>query len=213
MPDPRPFDPAAHLTKVTGRDYLEVKWRLVWLRSDHPNATIDTEILSYDPEKAHAHVKATITLPDTGARATAHKQEDAKGFRDYLEKAETGAVGRALAMLGYGTQFAPEFDGDTIANPVDSPIPSIRKEVLPKDELDTARSALFAQAAAVGISDRQIKLWATDKGYTSRKLIPLGRLRSLRNDFTDPTKVAIFKEKYPDPGPLDKDDVATLTPA
>ena len=36
------------------------------------------------------------------------------------EKAETKAVGRALAMLGYGTQFAPELDeGERI---VDSPV-------------------------------------------------------------------------------------------
>jgi hypothetical protein len=35
-------------------------------------------------------------------------------------KAETKAVGRALAMLGYGTQFAPEMDeGERI---VDSPV-------------------------------------------------------------------------------------------
>ena len=32
------------------------------------------------------------------------------GFPDYIEKAETGAIGRALAMCGYGTLQAPEFD-------------------------------------------------------------------------------------------------------
>ena len=29
---------------------------------------------------------------------------------DYIEKAETGAIGRALAMCGYGTLQAPGFD-------------------------------------------------------------------------------------------------------
>jgi hypothetical protein len=33
--------------------------------------------------------------------------EKAASFSDFLEKAETGAIGRALAALGYGTQFAP----------------------------------------------------------------------------------------------------------
>jgi hypothetical protein len=42
--------------------------------------------------------------------ATAHKREHKKEFHDYLEKAETGAIGRVLAMVGYGTQFAEEFD-------------------------------------------------------------------------------------------------------
>jgi hypothetical protein len=42
--------------------------------------------------------------------ATARKKETEIGFPDYLEKAETGAVGRAFAMCGYGTLRAPEFD-------------------------------------------------------------------------------------------------------
>jgi hypothetical protein len=31
-------------------------------------------------------------------------------FSVYIEKAETGSIGRALAMCGYGTLQAPEFD-------------------------------------------------------------------------------------------------------
>ncbi len=46
--------------------------------------------------------------------------ENALGFPDYLEKAETGSVGRALAELGFGTQFAPEFQEQSRI--VDSPV-------------------------------------------------------------------------------------------
>ena len=42
--------------------------------------------------------------------ATARKKETEIGFSDYIEKAETGAVGRALAIGGYGTLQAPEFE-------------------------------------------------------------------------------------------------------
>ena len=42
--------------------------------------------------------------------ATARKKETEIGFPDYIEKAETGAIGRALAKCGYGTLQAPEFD-------------------------------------------------------------------------------------------------------
>jgi hypothetical protein len=42
--------------------------------------------------------------------ATARKKETEIGFPDYIEKAETGSIGRALAMCGYGTLQAPEFD-------------------------------------------------------------------------------------------------------
>jgi hypothetical protein len=31
-------------------------------------------------------------------------------FSVYIEKAETGAIGRVLALCGYGTLQAPEFD-------------------------------------------------------------------------------------------------------
>jgi hypothetical protein len=37
-----------------------------------------------------------------------------------MEKAETGAIGRALALIGYGTQFAPEMDEEDRI--VDSPV-------------------------------------------------------------------------------------------
>jgi hypothetical protein len=41
-------------------------------------------------------------------------------FADYIEKIETGSVERELAMCGYGTLQAPEFDeGERLA---DSPV-------------------------------------------------------------------------------------------
>ena len=65
-------------------------------------------------------MKATIKNSDRRTIATARKKETEIGFPDYIEKAETGAIGRALAMCGYGTLQAPEFDeGERIA---DSPI-------------------------------------------------------------------------------------------
>ena len=41
---------------------------------------------------------------------TARKKETVIGLPEYIEKAETGAIGRALAMCGYGTLQASEFD-------------------------------------------------------------------------------------------------------
>ena len=38
------------------------------------------------------------------------RRETEVGFPDYIKKAETGAVERALAMSGYDTLQAPEFD-------------------------------------------------------------------------------------------------------
>lgn len=116
------FNPKEYLTKVKGKDYLEVKWRLKWLRDVQPDATIETELVRYTD--VEAIFKATVTLPDGGA-ATGHKAQGPNDFGDWLEKAETGAIGRALAALGFGTQFTDDFDmGEQVVDaPVQRPRP------------------------------------------------------------------------------------------
>ncbi|MBA3413958.1 MAG: hypothetical protein H0U10_01875 [Chloroflexia bacterium] len=114
------FEPGRFLTKVGGADYLEVKWRLVWLRETHPDAVIETELFRH--EGTFAVFKAHVRVPGGGS-ATGWGSEGADDFRDYIEKAETKALGRALAALGFGTQFCPDFDfGAAAGKIVDSPI-------------------------------------------------------------------------------------------
>jgi hypothetical protein len=100
------FDPTPYLRQLRGRggaDYLDVKWRLLWLRKEHPDAEILTELVQHDPQMAI--FKATVTLP-TGGKATGYGSETASDFPDFIEKAETKAIGRALNALGYGAQFS-----------------------------------------------------------------------------------------------------------
>lgn len=106
------------LTNLRGKDYLEVKYRLVWFREERPTWSIETDFVSLDKESAMGRA---VIKDDTGRIiATAHKCEDKKGFQDFAEKAETGSIGRALALIGYGTQFAPEIEEDDRI--VDSPV-------------------------------------------------------------------------------------------
>jgi hypothetical protein len=56
-----------------------------------------------------------------GSVATGTKSERAANFPDFIEKAETGAIGRALAALGYGTQFVGD-ELDEAHRIVDSPV-------------------------------------------------------------------------------------------
>jgi hypothetical protein len=113
------FDPTPYLRQLRGRggsqDYLDVKWRLLWLRREHPDAEILTEHVQID--QTAAIFKATVTLP-SGGKATGYGSETAGDFGDFIEKAETKAIGRALNALGYGAQFG-ERSGDE--EPVVSP--------------------------------------------------------------------------------------------
>lgn len=120
------FNPNDHLIALKGKPYLEVKWRLVWFRNENPDWGIQTTPVKIDLDAKYAIFKATITDQHGRIIAEGTKMEDIKGFSDYVEKAETGSIGRALGICGYGTQFAPEFDEIVpgVENPriVDSPI-------------------------------------------------------------------------------------------
>lgn len=99
------FDPKKHLMKIQGKVYLPVAQRIVWFREVHPDWGIETQSLEINSEKQYAIFQATIRNEQGRIMAMATKREDVKGFGDFIEKSETGAVGRALALCGFGTQF------------------------------------------------------------------------------------------------------------
>ena len=116
------FNPNEHMMQLKGKDYLQVAWRLVWFRdadSGHPLWGLSTELMEHGED--WAVFKATVTDEAGRVLSTGHGSESKRDFGDYLEKAETKSVGRALAMLGFGTQFAADEldEGERI---VDSPI-------------------------------------------------------------------------------------------
>jgi hypothetical protein len=60
------FEPAKYLVNLNGRgEYLEVKWRLLWLRTEHPEASIETELVRL--EDHDAVFKARVTIPGGGS--------------------------------------------------------------------------------------------------------------------------------------------------
>lgn len=134
----QPFNPNEHLMKIgkgeKAPDYLPVNWRLVWFREQCPNGTIETEVVHLDLDRETEEevyqwnnetrrsekvvkrapgfaVFRAVVKDGKGGVATGTKSEKAASFADFIEKAETGAIGRALAALGFGTQFTgDEFD-------------------------------------------------------------------------------------------------------
>lgn len=110
------FNPLDHLISLKGRDYLQVAWRLVWFREKYPGWSIAPELL--EKTEDYALFRAVISDENGVVKNIAHGSETKRDFADFLEKAETKAVGRALAMLGFGTQFAAEEldEGERVAD-------------------------------------------------------------------------------------------------
>ena len=104
------FNPKDHFLNLKGKQYLPVAARIAWFREDHSDWTIMTYAV---PELSGAdYCTFAAEIQDSSGRliAKAHKTEHEKHFADYREKAETGAIGRALALCGYGTLFAQELE-------------------------------------------------------------------------------------------------------
>lgn len=119
------FNPNEHLIDLKGKQYLQVMWRLVWFREEKPLWSIDTKLEQLTDN--HAVFSAKISDELGAQKASGYGSESVKDFRDFIEKAETKAIGRALAMLGYGTQFAPELDEEQriVDSPVDRSGPTL----------------------------------------------------------------------------------------
>jgi hypothetical protein len=107
------YKPQEHFRNLKGQSYLEVKHRVTWFR----------ELVEHDATAGMAMFKARagwFTAENREAFATGYGSETKGDFADYVEKAETKAIGRALAYLGYGTAQAMDLDeGDSVA---DSPV-------------------------------------------------------------------------------------------
>ena len=116
------------IRKGADPNYLNVAQRLVWFIRDQrqmiaaglatTSFIVNVEQVTLDREHGFAEFRAYVR-DVLGNEATEVGSESVKDFSDFIEKAATKAKGRALAALGYGTQFAPELDeGERI---VDTP--------------------------------------------------------------------------------------------
>lgn len=136
------------LISLKGKDYLQVAHRLVWFNEVSERFRIETDFLSVTDDQTVARAKVSV-FNNEGIEikmATATKRETKKDFPDHTEKAETGAIGRALALMGYGTQFAiADLDeGDRLA---DSPVVNTKT---------TTASAVAATASETPAPQRKI---------------------------------------------------------
>lgn len=145
------FNPQDHLSIVDGAAYLEVKWRLVWFREVHPDASLETSMV--ESTREHAIFRAEVRVPGAGS-STGWGSEYREHFANYIEAAETKAIGRALAALGFGTQFAAELGTDQGEfGRSDASVPTNQMDGNP-----TSISSRATAAASADSTDRQRKL-------------------------------------------------------
>ena len=119
------------LMNLKGKEYMQIMYRWMWFEEENERYDVSTDFIKLDDD--HAIARCTISvLEDTPAgvrvvrKVTEYKKEELKHFPDFVEKAASGAAGRALIALGYGTQFAAADldEGDRI---VDSPVTVVAK--------------------------------------------------------------------------------------
>jgi hypothetical protein len=170
------------------QQYLQVQHRVLWLRGQvgaAPDAQIVTEIVTLDVERQYAVVKAIVSIPN-GGTATAHGSALASDLKrgqgaKFLEFAETRAVGRALAMLGYSTAGAQDLDEDGPDAPVDAPLQANGRQQ--PAQKPTAANGGVSPAALAIISSRREAL-----GWTAEQVRELWTARGL------PARLADFDE-------------------
>jgi hypothetical protein len=108
------FNPQEHLINLKGKNYLQVAHRVAWFKTEHgDDGAITTDVLQTEPFPL---VKAFISIAGV-VIATGHGTAQVSNNAVYkgreIEKAETAAIGRALANAGYGTQFSEMLDDDS----------------------------------------------------------------------------------------------------
>jgi hypothetical protein len=151
------FNPKQYLLKLQGKDYLEVRWRVVWFRETHPTGAITTELIATEPTvivRAQVHGADGVILASDYGTAPAAGKGTWTGRS--VEKASTAAIGRALALAGFGTQFDADDEGDNLA---DSPVDPPQKAEPPADNEplspDAVRS-LVLEGKRNGMTDAQV---------------------------------------------------------
>lgn len=111
------------LRLIRGKPYMDCAYRVVWFREEKPTWKIHTFVV--EKTDKHTLVRAAVLDDKNETMATAHKLQKSN-FDSMVEKAESQAVGRALALCGYGTAHAhADFDDDSNdpSQLADSPTP------------------------------------------------------------------------------------------
>ncbi len=160
------FDPMNYLRREETENgisfYLDTKFRLLWFRLAYPNGRIEKIPKVLNKDYATFEVRIYANANDDAGHflangfASRYKNETTEYGKNFVETAETAALGRALKDAGFGTQFCDialpndaafvdsgiqialgDIGGD-LPNPEEDGLPDgveeTPKEVIPKEE-------------------------------------------------------------------------------
>jgi len=172
MADGRRFNPD---------EYVPVSVRIEKFIEKYPEGHIETEIVSVDDKKVLAKARIWRSDKETRPAATGHaeevRSESLVNKTSAVENAETSAVGRALAFLGFevkkgiasqeemrkvaerGTGPAAE-SPEAVATSSGSPVPSLAPEY-PKESESSEKEV--CQVCGTNVSQPPISNWLATK--------------------------------------------------
>ena len=108
------FDPASRLSTLEdGSQYLGARDRLLWFLQEQEQFSITSQVDRMS--SALVVVKVTLAIQG-GKKVEALGSAATNGDYRAVETAETHALARALALLGYGTESALELDTGSAAD-------------------------------------------------------------------------------------------------
>lgn len=163
--------------KLKGKDYVQVKDRILFFNEEYPNGSIRTEV-EHKQDGSYAWMKA-IVIPDVKnperyfVGRSASPVDEEKSY----EKLETVAVGRALALMGIGIleSVASAEEIQKFFNAPEKPKSSYdkiqEKQLRPGDQLATGISKSSGKPW-FAIQRGKNKVWLTQLEYEALNGLP-----------------------------------------
>lgn len=165
------FEPKNYLRKEKNDEgvsfYLDTKYRLLWFRLKYANGKIVKIPKALNKEYATFEVRIYADKNDAAENflangfASRYKDDTNEKFGlNFVESAETAALGRALKDAGFGTQFCD------IALPNDQTVVDAGVNI--DFELDDEDESTTSANSAVGTNSQEEKLATSDETTTAK---------------------------------------------